>query len=363
MCAFFERGKCSSDTCKYAHSADELKQAPNLQKTKLCKAFLQGKCKEAENCVFAHGEADLRVTQGIYKTQMCNFFQRGHCKKGDRCNHAHGDIDKRPTASELEVASEKTDEGRGRAGSGEASPSGQAVTRAFGDLPAPASPAGSAPLTPGPKTPVGTRRKSGQAMSSTKLQRPSLPLADLLDSENAAGIANAAWPTPTKSVAEMAAMTCSPLPPADLFAQHAAAAAVVAAAATFPAPGPQHPAPLLRPGQDCFGAQRRPLDPIDMLIAPPAPMQPDARLTDPYGFEALQAPPGLAWPQVRYPAPQWAGVAWEAKPELLGRPEALALDPKTSDLGKSLASLDDIVRGLAADVAAHCPGAGGKHWI
>lgn len=95
MCAFFERGKCSSDTCRYAHSPAELRRPPNLQKTKLCKAFLQGKCRDGENCSFAHGDSDLRVTAGIYKTQMCNFYERGHCKKGDRCNHAHGDADLR----------------------------------------------------------------------------------------------------------------------------------------------------------------------------------------------------------------------------------------------------------------------------
>eukprot|EP00437_Effrenium_voratum_P007381 CAMPEP_0181438132 /NCGR_PEP_ID=MMETSP1110-20121109/21747_1 /TAXON_ID=174948 /ORGANISM="Symbiodinium sp., Strain CCMP421" /LENGTH=309 /DNA_ID=CAMNT_0023561801 /DNA_START=81 /DNA_END=1010 /DNA_ORIENTATION=- len=99
MCAFFERGKCSSETCRYAHSQDELRRAPNLQKTKLCKSFLQGRCRDGENCSFAHGEGDLRVTDGIYKTQMCNFYERGYCKKGDRCNHAHGDRDLRPAAS------------------------------------------------------------------------------------------------------------------------------------------------------------------------------------------------------------------------------------------------------------------------
>eukprot|EP00933_Yihiella_yeosuensis_P025543 TRINITY_DN19804_c0_g1_i2.p1 TRINITY_DN19804_c0_g1~~TRINITY_DN19804_c0_g1_i2.p1 ORF type:complete len:585 (-),score=159.70 TRINITY_DN19804_c0_g1_i2:488-2242(-) len=98
MCAFFERGKCSSETCRYAHSESELRLAPNLQKTKLCKAFLQGNCSR-EDCFYAHGESDLRVTAGIYKTQMCNFFERGHCKKGDRCNHAHGSTDLRPPAS------------------------------------------------------------------------------------------------------------------------------------------------------------------------------------------------------------------------------------------------------------------------
>lgn len=56
LCAFFERGKCSSTTCRYAHSMEELRQPPNLQKTKLCKDFLQGSCEMGENCSYAHGE-------------------------------------------------------------------------------------------------------------------------------------------------------------------------------------------------------------------------------------------------------------------------------------------------------------------
>jgi len=95
MCAFFERGKCATSNCRYAHSAAELRIVPNLQKTKLCRAFLAGRCTD-DNCSFAHGEGDLRVTDGIYKTQVCNFFERGYCKKGDRCNHAHGMVDLRP---------------------------------------------------------------------------------------------------------------------------------------------------------------------------------------------------------------------------------------------------------------------------
>ena len=33
MCYFFERGKCASATCRYAHSSSELRSAPDLQKT------------------------------------------------------------------------------------------------------------------------------------------------------------------------------------------------------------------------------------------------------------------------------------------------------------------------------------------
>merc|ERR1719272_1662200 len=85
----------------------ELRNAPNLQKTKLCRAFLSGGCND-ENCYFAHGETDLRVTEGIYKTQICNFFERGYCKKGDRCNHAHGAVDLRPSAPSASTPMGKT---------------------------------------------------------------------------------------------------------------------------------------------------------------------------------------------------------------------------------------------------------------
>lgn len=105
MCYFFERGKCSSQNCRYAHSAEELRNQPNLQKTKLCKVWaLQGYCNNSENCVFAHGEEELRVTDGIYKTQMCHFFERGRCLKGERCNHAHGPEDLRMPALSTQQA-------------------------------------------------------------------------------------------------------------------------------------------------------------------------------------------------------------------------------------------------------------------
>jgi hypothetical protein len=90
MCYFFEQGKCDSTACSFAHSKDELRAQPTLQKTKICKAWQGGHCDRGSECTFAHGESELRVTEGIYKTQMCHFFERGRCLKGARCNHAHG---------------------------------------------------------------------------------------------------------------------------------------------------------------------------------------------------------------------------------------------------------------------------------
>lgn len=106
MCISFSRGLCSSTTCRFAHSTDELREPPDLLKTAICRAFLRGKCVESGDCNFAHGEDELRVSPNVYKTQLCNFFARGHCKKGDRCRHAHGwkelrnqESEKSPTSS------------------------------------------------------------------------------------------------------------------------------------------------------------------------------------------------------------------------------------------------------------------------
>lgn len=164
MCAFFERGKCSSMTCRYAHSPSELRAPPNLAKTKMCKAFIQGTCKDGENCGYAHSEGELRVTEGIYKTQICNFYERGYCKKGDRCTHAHGSTDLRPP--------------------------------------------GAAPAA----TPPG---KAAEGHSTLRQRRSPLPLAELLI--NSEGNAQPAAPTPQKSVAEMASLAFSPMPSSPLW--------------------------------------------------------------------------------------------------------------------------------------------------
>ena len=64
MCMFFRQKKCyNGDKCKYAHSKIELREAPNLQKTKMCSNFNTGKCKWGENCNFAHGESELIITR------------------------------------------------------------------------------------------------------------------------------------------------------------------------------------------------------------------------------------------------------------------------------------------------------------
>ncbi|CAE7498779.1 APUM5 [Symbiodinium natans] len=181
-CSFFEKGKCSSDTCRYAHSLNELRCPPNLQKTKLCKSFLQGKCLDGENCSFAHGDSDLRVTSGIYKTQMCNFYERGHCKKGDRCNHAHGDADLRPSFSPQKTPVREKEKGF------------------IGMLQTPDA------RTPPKVAAVGEGGRSPiRSLESSKKER--LPLAELLESQAGVQLENGPC---QPSVAELAALSFAP---------------------------------------------------------------------------------------------------------------------------------------------------------
>lgn len=72
MCRFFQRSACrKGDSCEFAHGPQELAQPPDLRRTSLCKAFMEGCCPEsAETCRFAHGIAMLRRTQGFEKVVL-----------------------------------------------------------------------------------------------------------------------------------------------------------------------------------------------------------------------------------------------------------------------------------------------------
>jgi len=198
MCAFFQRGRCASKDCRYAHSEDELRPPPNLHKTKMCRAFMQGNCTD-ENCVFAHGDGDLRVTQGIYKTQMCNFFERGYCKKGERCNHAHGSIDLRPPRKPADPFAPAV-----------------ALNKAVSSSPTAAKAAPAGPLTPGAVAP-GKENAAPAGTTTNPRQRQKMALADLITQDNEANIANMqtpsamSMPSPNKSVVELASMAFSPV--------------------------------------------------------------------------------------------------------------------------------------------------------
>jgi len=63
---------CSKGTnCTFAHEKNELRDKPNLFKTKLCPEFERGYCRNGNTCKFAHGEKDLRSTSDFFKTALC----------------------------------------------------------------------------------------------------------------------------------------------------------------------------------------------------------------------------------------------------------------------------------------------------
>jgi hypothetical protein len=101
MCSLFNLNICKKGKdCPFAHSEDELRDKPNLQKTKLCDDFLQqGHCHRGENCPFAHGEDELRSTPDLFKTAICNLWTQGKCTAGESCRFAHGYEDLRPAPS------------------------------------------------------------------------------------------------------------------------------------------------------------------------------------------------------------------------------------------------------------------------
>ena len=62
MCLYYLQGRCKYTDCSFAHSHDELKQAPsNLRKTKMCELFLAGCCPNEVDCNFAHSMDELKV--------------------------------------------------------------------------------------------------------------------------------------------------------------------------------------------------------------------------------------------------------------------------------------------------------------
>lgn len=261
MCHFFERGKCASENCRYAHAPSELRQQPNLEKTKLCKSFVQnGYCNDGENCGFAHGETELRVTDGIYKTQMCHFFERGRCLKGERCNHAHGSEDLRfPT--------------RSRQSAGAMSQGASSMGGVIGD------PALGAVAMWGMNAPVGNGLPgmSNSVAAPMGLRSPlsPLPLAELLIGETGGNV-NLASPEPPMSLGGIEA---SHLQSPDLFSMWSAWTPPNAFAGPLGLPiPPQAPAP---PPNPLVGATPTPiasfqgLSPLNgAATAPPAALGP-----------------------------------------------------------------------------------------
>lgn len=122
MCEFYEEGRCKyGKDCAFAHDESELKEAPDLRKTRICRTFATGKCND-KSCKFAHGAEELRAqeTDIAYKTALCSWFEKGKCASGDQCRFAHGESELReePQAISALAAGKRQRDGRdaGRTG-------------------------------------------------------------------------------------------------------------------------------------------------------------------------------------------------------------------------------------------------------
>jgi len=69
MCDFFRQGRCTRGAkCLFAHSHSELRDAPDLSKTKLCASVVSGGRCQGTGCRFAHHYRELRSIGSEYKT-------------------------------------------------------------------------------------------------------------------------------------------------------------------------------------------------------------------------------------------------------------------------------------------------------
>ena len=101
ICKFFLKGQCKfGEICKFAHSELELKNFPDLRKTRMCKSFKQSAC-FINNCAFAHERCELKATAEFFKTSLCKFWPRGLCTAGESCRHAHGSSELRNSTNML----------------------------------------------------------------------------------------------------------------------------------------------------------------------------------------------------------------------------------------------------------------------
>lgn len=88
LCVYYLQGKCGLGTeCTFAHSSSEVRTAPDLKKTQLCAKFAKGQCTD-KTCSFAHGEEELRQPPN-FKRRLCKWNAKGMCHNGAKCGFAH----------------------------------------------------------------------------------------------------------------------------------------------------------------------------------------------------------------------------------------------------------------------------------
>mmetsp|Transcript_43970 Transcript_43970/g.113201 ORF Transcript_43970/g.113201 Transcript_43970/m.113201 type:complete len:248 (-) Transcript_43970:189-932(-) len=90
VCTFWLKGRCRRSPCSFAHGELELRNAPDLTRTSMCRTFAaRGQCPD-QQCTFAHSYDELRTTDECFKTRLCDFVGHGlTCRYGILCRHAH----------------------------------------------------------------------------------------------------------------------------------------------------------------------------------------------------------------------------------------------------------------------------------
>lgn len=83
MCRHFLNGKCKyNDECTFSHDKSELLIRKDMAKTKLCK---KSNCIDA-HCSYAHSFAEIRNATD----QLCpTWLRKGSCPEGIRCRFSH----------------------------------------------------------------------------------------------------------------------------------------------------------------------------------------------------------------------------------------------------------------------------------
>lgn len=84
----------------FSHSYEQLRDRPNLTKTKLCPDCEEGgECRDVGTCPYAHDLSELRATPMLFRTVICSWWKKGQCEFGDSCRFAHGEEQLRESTS------------------------------------------------------------------------------------------------------------------------------------------------------------------------------------------------------------------------------------------------------------------------
>ena len=66
-----------------------MKRLEMHKKTRLCKFFAAGSCTRGNSCASAHGSCQLRDKPNLSKTRLCaDFLEHGRCMRGEACSFA-----------------------------------------------------------------------------------------------------------------------------------------------------------------------------------------------------------------------------------------------------------------------------------